>query len=158
MRMNAYSYAMMLLSRQDYSEKKLSESLLKKSFERDEVEEVVGILSSEGIIDDLRYAKLYVESKKNKYGRRRLEFFLREKQIRQAIIDEALSELDECEELSGAIEVAQKKYKMLCGKVDASREDRKRNKNKLFDALMRAGYSIEIAKKAMDIVLDECEL
>lgn len=83
---------------------------------------------------------------------------MREKQIGQAIIDEALSELDECEELSGAIEVAQKKYKMLCEKVDASREDRKRNKNKLFDALMRAGYSIEIAKKAMDIVLDECEL
>lgn len=152
--MNAYSYAMMLLSRQDYTERKLTESLMKKNFDPDEVEEVVGILSSEGIIDDLRYAKMYVESKKHKYGRRRLEFFLREKQVGQAVIEEALSDLDEQEELFGAVETAQKKYKMLRGKQEA---DERKDKSKLFDALMRAGYSVETAKKAMDIVLGECE-
>lgn len=75
---------------------------------------------------------------------------MREKRIEQDVIDEALTELDEEEELCGALETARKKYRILCSKSGGDGE----RKKKLFDALMRAGYSVDIAKKAVDMVSD----
>lgn len=168
--MTALAYALKLLSRQDYTEKKLTESLQKKQFDSCEIEKALEVLISEGLVDDFGYAERYVESKKCKYGRKRLAFFLKQKGVAEEVIERALESVDEEEELDGALKTARAKYQLLfkkysdgCSKSDfdvdaeanvCTKFDRFRIRSKLFDALIRSGFSYEISNRAVEELLN----
>lgn len=147
--MNLENYALGLLSRQDYTRKKMREALAKKGSTEDEVDRAMEFLISHDLINDTRYADIYIESQKEKYGRKRLEFFLRQKGIEQDIIDRALTEITADEELESACRLVSKK------RIAADGGDLFREKRKLLDFLVRKGFCYDLAKDAIDKVLDE---
>lgn len=80
----------MLLNRQDYTEEGMRRSLRKKGFSEEEVERNIDFLKENDLINDGRYAKSYIDSKKEVYGTRRLAFFLKQKGVDDAVIEGAL--------------------------------------------------------------------
>lgn len=149
--MNAASYAVMLLARQDYTEKKMREALAKKGYSPDESNAAVDFLVTNGLVSDRRYAENYVELNKEKYGVRRMEFFLKQKGISQDILDKVLGVVEDFEEL-GARGFARTK---LCREIERGEniEDYK-VRQRVLSALVRRGYSFEASKDALEREID----
>lgn len=62
-----------------------------------DAEKIIGLLQEEKFLDDARYATFYVRDKYrfNGWGKIKLAVMLRQKEIPQAVIEEALSQIDQ---------------------------------------------------------------
>ena len=92
--------ALKLLDYSDRTESELTERLLKKGYEPDIVDEVVGALVNCGLVDDTRYAELFIKGKLEAgKGKIWIRNKLKEKGIDastvEAAFDAALQEADE---------------------------------------------------------------
>ena len=56
MDLQAYRYAMRLLGRQDYSERKIKKKMLAKNFSSQEIEQVITLLKEENYVNEKRFA------------------------------------------------------------------------------------------------------
>lgn len=135
----AAAYAYRLFSVRPRSEKELKDRLFGKGFGGATACEVISILKEKNIIDDLKFARLWVESRmrRNPKGDMALQRELRQKGISAAVIEKVLSERQENE---GALcrELAEKKAAEL-GKLP-----REKARRKLFDFLARRGFNYDI--------------
>ncbi len=150
--MKADAYAMMLLARRDYTEQKIREALVKKGFDEPEIRRVLEQLSAGGIISDLRYARNYVELNSQKYGRRRLEFFLRQKGIAKNVIDEVFADAQDCGEASAIREIAAQRLRREIEKGADARDYKVRQR--ILAALMRRGFDFDAANDALEREID----
>ena len=124
------NYALKLLDRKDYTEKELENKLIKKFGDesREEIETVLSYLKEKGFLDDRRYCENYVYFRlKRGYGKRRVEYELKNKGLDEGIIKDALEETDEQIE-----DVFLKRLKQLKGK--------KRKRAKLYEFMIRRGF------------------
>lgn len=86
-----------LCARQEKCTHDLVQKLKQWGFAHTEIYEIVGKLTSDGYVDDTRFAKLYVREKSriNKWGPLKLRAMLASKGIAKEIIDQTLDELGE---------------------------------------------------------------
>lgn len=103
------------------------------------------------LIDDAEFARMWVRSRHEHRGlsRRALSLELQRKGVDRQLIDEALEIVDEESELSAAVVIATRKARTTSG-VDYPTRYRR-----VLSAVMRKGYSGDIAAAAVRRALDE---
>ncbi|MCQ9206384.1 MAG: recombination regulator RecX [Omnitrophica bacterium] len=141
-REEAIGYTGRLLGVRPRSEKELRERLLGKNFGRAVIDSAVSFLKERNVIDDARFARLWIESRMNTRpsGKMLLKRELEEKGISGEIIASALRETAEKESKTAralAVDVL--------GKLGAL--PREKAKAKLFGLLARRGFDPEVIEE-----------
>jgi len=138
----AITYAWRLFNIRPRSEKELKERLLQKGFDRASISGAVSFFKEKDIIDDLMFARLWVESRMHAApkGDMLLRRELREKGISDSIADKVLSEKEEKEE-PVARGLAEKKLRTLKGMPE------EKVKKKLFEYLARRGFKFDLIEE-----------
>lgn len=133
----ATAYAYRLFSLRPRSEKELRDRLFRKGYGRATVYEVIALLKEKNIIDDLKFANLWVESRMRSRpkGTMLLRRELREKGVEQVIIEKALSERGAVDEEGVARELAAQKLGSMRGLSE------EKAKKRLFGFLARRGFN-----------------
>ncbi len=147
----AYQKALHFLSFRPRTEKEVRQNLLSKEFEAELVEEVINKLKEKRLIDDLQFARAWVENR-NAYrprGQRALAVELQQKGVSRKAIDEALAGMGDETEL--AVSAARKYAKRLQG------EDWMVFRKKLSAFLGRRGFSYESISGTVRRVWEEIQ-
>ena len=130
-----YNKALDIVSRIEHSEKEIKNKLLEKFDAPEIIEQVVLKLIENNLINDVRFAEMYVLIRKRKgFGPKKIQFELMARGI-----DDSISSLVITEEGSWK-EAAQKAFNKKF-KNGASQEFKERNKQKTF--LQNRGFSFE---------------
>ena len=140
-----------LLSRRMYSEQDIKEKLDRKGYEEDTVSTVVQELKNISLIDDYAFSKAFVHDRLrlNPKGSFQIAYELRKKGVSQVIIDNVFSEEMVVEgDYNRAFEIARKRLETL-----KSIGDKKTKKRRLYNFLLRRGFSYEVIKKVFDELL-----
>lgn len=147
--MNAYNYAVNLLSRAPKSEKELKVKMQDKGYDVIFIENVIKKLREQRYIDDERYSEMFISSKINtsKDGRRKIKEALYNKGINKEIIDEKLSSVSEEEEIERAFLLAKKKLASM------KEEDTRKKTLKLSNYLINKGFEYSTVKKVVSSLL-----
>ena len=126
--------AMHLLESMDRTRAELERKLQAGEYPREAVEAALAYVESFGYLDDRRYARHYVECKKEGRGKARLKMELAQKGVDRSIIEEVLeeAELDDCRD---TIRELVRKRRRGSGSMD----DRERQR--IYGYLMRKGFS-----------------
>jgi regulatory protein len=126
---------------QERSPQQVREKLYSWGLNTDETERVLSVLMKEGFLNEERYARSFVDSRFriHKWGREKIEAALKQKNIAEASIRQALQMISEDDELKNGTETARKYIARL--KTADSRQ--KRNRTLRF--LLSRGYSEEMA-------------
>ncbi|MEJ5317254.1 MAG: regulatory protein RecX [Tenuifilum sp.] len=132
-----------LCARQEKCTHDLVQKLKQWGFAQAEIDKIVGKLSSDGYVDDNRFARLYVREKSriNKWGPIKLRAMLASKGIAKDIIDQALNELSYAENPINLFDLLNKKMPQVKAK----------NRFDLRNKLIRFGASRGFA---LDEVID----
>ena len=135
----AIAYACRLFNIRSRSEKELRERLYEKGFNRLTADDVVSLLKEKNILDDARFARLWIESRmrRNPKGDMLLRKELWDKGIAAPLIECALSEKKEKEDLI-IRDIARQKVEAL------KKLPKEKAKKKLFDFLARRGFRFDI--------------
>ena len=126
--------AMHLLESMDRTRAELERKLQAGEYPREAVEAALAYVESFGYLDDRRYARHYVECKKEGRGKARLKMELAQTGVDRSIIEEVLeeAELDDCRD---TIRELVRKRRRGSGPMD----DRERQR--IYGYLMRKGFS-----------------
>lgn len=146
----AYIRGIRYLAPKARSSQQLAQYLRKQEFQEQHIAVAIARLIEEGYIDDLAFAKLYVQSKLNRQGKGRLRIAqeLKALGVSSGHIAHVLQNVDDDQELEAAYEAAIKKLRGLRGdKVEQGR--------KLLQFLLRRGYSGDICRKTMQRIEKE---
>jgi regulatory protein len=135
----ARDYAFLLLKFRPRSEKEICLRLKRKKFDPEVIQKTLSFLIEKGFLDDHYFAKAWIESRlRRPFGLRRIRQELKEKGIRQEIIDRQVEEVskDYCEE-EVVLKVAKARLNSLKG------IEPQKKKNRLYGYLLRRGFSPE---------------
>lgn len=145
--LRARQKALRFLASKPRTEHEIRERLEQEGIAPNVQDDVLLWLRERGFVNDEAYAKAYVESRMQAgtLGSRRVANELRQKGIDRGVIEEALREdkrsrIDD----SAVTSLAQRKWDQLHRETDA----RKRSK-KVFDFLVRRGFSFDEAREAV---------
>lgn len=129
--------------------KQLSDLLAKKLVPDEVAREVLDRFVEVGLIDDLAYAENWVRSRHSARGlsRKVLRQELRQRGVGDQDIDIALEQIDDADEFSAAVDLAERKLRTM------SRYDESTQRKRLMGVLMRRGYSGAVAAAVVDRVL-----
>ena len=141
--------ALHFLERKYRTKKEVSDKLVSYGYSDSVIERVLFFLEKYGYVDDWEYAQRYLRQrqKMNPRGQFLLKRELREKGIEDSLIEKAFCAVPQ-EELSEALKVLGRKayrYDLLDSK----------DRHKLYQLLLRRGFSYDTAKKALDIYFKE---
>jgi regulatory protein len=148
----AKSYAYRLLAIRPRSIKEIKEKLKKKGFEEGLVLEVIDYLEKLDYLNDHQFASAWVNNRisTKPVGLRKLRYELKDKGIDNKIIEEALNKLKEnYNEYEAACDLAKSRMKKL------SKVDRIKVKRRIFDYLLRRGFSYELVCEVMNLAETE---
>ncbi|MDI6739391.1 MAG: regulatory protein RecX [Candidatus Edwardsbacteria bacterium] len=143
-------YARRCLAIKPRSARELKDKLLRKGFAPDQIAPVIDDLLSLGLLDDAKYAKLWVEGRiSNKpMGAARLRAELAAKGVDREIIDAVLAQYKpEINEVDAALDLAQRKIRLLKG-LDPITARRR-----LAGFLARRGYSPAVVSGTIKAIL-----
>lgn len=139
---------MNLLQSRDYTRRQLEDKLKQGDYPPDCIEEAIAYMISYGYIDDLRYARDFIEYHINSRSRMRIETDLMRKGIDSDVIRKAFAELDEKgveqDELAMIQELLRKKNYSL---KTANRQDQQ----KMYGFLYRRGFRPDTIAKALSL-------
>ena len=141
---SARKYAFLLLNYRSRSEKELQERLAKKGFSENHISSTIKHMKDAGYVDDLALAlDLKRQACDNKLlGHNSAKRFLLNRGVPDEIIAETL-EYNEETEASNIIKLIEKKLKTTGNYPD------KKNKKRLWDFLVRKGYSFSTIRNAL---------
>lgn len=141
-------YLLYLLKRRLYSEAELTVRLRRRQVEPAEIEAVIGELKTVGLIDDQRYAKVFVEERTrlNPMGKRRIYFELIKRGIAKELAKEAIEGIDEAELVEALRDRIKHRWERLEGEEWAK-------KQKLLRFLASRGVGYGQAKELVEEVL-----
>ena len=125
--------AMHILERTDKTEAQLRKKLEESEYTKEAVESAIAYVTSYGYLDDRRYAKHYIEWKKQGKGKARLKMELAQKGISREIIEEVLESTDfgETREMIRQIILKKRKTNIPMNEKE---------KQRLYGFLMRKGF------------------
>ena len=138
----AFDKALTFLSATRKTEKEIRSHLSKKGYLPAVIDYVVEKLREYGFINDEEYAEAYTESASKKKGGRLIRMELKNKGLSEEAIENALSELDEGQELETAKGILEK---YMRGKTAD-----KATLQKAYRHLMSKGFDYDTAKAAID--------
>lgn len=124
--------AMHILEKHDKTEQQLREKLREGRYPSESIESAIEYVKSYGYVDDISYAKRYVEYRIKKKSKKQLKMELMGKGISSEIISQVLEEMDDFE--LGTIK------KLIIKKCPFPTEISSEEKNKLKMSLMRKGF------------------
>ena len=141
----AKDIALKFLSYKARSEKEVRDKLVSKEVESMTIDRVIEFLKRYDYINDEKFANSYVRERirLKLEGRKKLVYDLRQKGIKQEIIDHVLDNTD-IDEIDQAIKLLEKKVH------DKTELDIK-EKQRIYQFLLRKGFSYDIIKKAFDL-------
>ncbi len=144
----AFQRALKFISYRPRSMNEVRKNLEKHDTPEDMIEQIIQRLIDDRLIDDTRFANLWVENRTafRPRGRRALEFELRQHGIDSTMIQQALSSIDE-EEL--AIKAAQKKLHKY------QDQDFQKFREKMYRYLTQRGFCYEAINNAIDYIWNE---
>ena len=143
----AKNYALNLLSFRNRSEKEIKERLKQKKFDNKTAEEVVDKLKSVDLIDDDKFARLWIKNRLTgkPRGKNLIKRELYQKGIKKEIIENAISEIySETTEEELALKLAQKKA------ISYAKLDKVKAKHKLYAFLISRGFESELTGKIVN--------
>ncbi len=130
---------MRILSRRDYTRHQMEEKLRQKGFVDEDIEEVLDYLEGSNLINDNRYAENFVYFKlKDGYGKRRIEYELKRRGVKDEIINRWLDGVDETDSARGLV-----RKRVECESLSPAQ------KRKLFAYLARRGYEYDTIYKVL---------
>lgn len=150
MRRRAKESALRLLGARARSRNELRRSLERKGYDSRVIEEVLDDLSRRQLLDDLQFARAWVESRTvaRPMGRQRIVCELRGKGVASDLIEEALSgRLEDDTDLGLALTVGRQTVKRIRG------EEPRAARRKLAAALQRRGFSWGVTSAVVDRLL-----
>lgn len=136
----AYSRVLALLARRPRSEWEVQEYLKRKGYDRDLINDLTYQLYQINLIDDLAFARAWVENRRllKSVSKRRLSLELKQKHVKDEVVKEVLAE-DETDERQVLRDLVQRKRK----------QTRYQDDQKLMAYLMRQGFNYEDSKAVM---------
>ena len=136
------------LGRRLLSENELRIKLKLKRYDENIIDEVIEDLKGKNYLDDLEFANIFSsENIRNKFwGKNKVKAELMRRGINNEIIAKVLSEkFPEGNDLQNAVELAEKKYKILSHR----NLEQKKVKEKMISFLFSKGYDYEVIKEAV---------
>ena len=136
----AFDSAVNLLSFKMRTKKEIYNKLLDKKIDEDAVEKAIKKLEDYGYINDEEYAVLFVQSavSEARYGKKVVEYKLKQKGISDDIIDKTMLIFNQDEERG----IASKHYWTL--KEKYKKEEPMKRKSKIYSNMARRGFSYDI--------------
>lgn len=145
----AKSRALWYLDRMDHTEKALYDKLLRAGFDKKISAEVLAWCREFGLVDDRRYAERFAERCcENNISKREAIHKMLQKGIEYSLAKEVLSEI-ECDEAEQLAELLEKKY--------ARKLEMENGVQKVFQSLVRKGFSFSAVKEALRKYNEELE-
>lgn len=147
----AKSKALRILNKAEQSEKTLRDKL--SDYDEDTINEVIKYMKESKYLNDNGFAKriAYSNSNISRFGKNKIKQNLYKKGIDKEDIEDALSSIDDENELENALYLARKKIKLIKDK------DKRKVYQKLIQHLTYKGFSYDITKKAISSVLDDVD-
>jgi len=145
--LKAKSDALRLLSFSSRSVEELKKRLLmKKKYSVPLVEEVIESFKKQGLLDDVKFAKLYASSRvySRPSGRRQLEIDLKRKGVSGQLIGETLKNLEDYDEKKIAKELVSTRFLKMAGLP------REKKKARLYALLKRRGFGDDVIFSVFD--------
>lgn len=137
--------AMHLLNDMDRTEGQLREKLKASHYPDDIIEGALNYVKSFGYVNDLQYAKRFIDSKKEKKSKKELYFLLCNKGLPKELIEEAFEDCYEREDSKIAI------MELLRKKKYSPETASDKEKQKIFAYLMRKGFSYEDVRHVIQV-------
>ena len=137
-----YPEIIKLLNRKSWTKKRFEENLKKKYFLQSETESIIKQAIELGLINDDKWAKIYINKKNSTIkSNRTIEQVLLKEGICRKIIDKNISERNDDEACINAIEYKKKRI-----------PEKNQDKTKiLYNYLMSKGFSSDLAYKLLKI-------
>ena len=144
--------AMNLLQAKNYTSYQLLKKLLDGGYPETIARQALEYVTSYGYVDDLRYAKEYIEQAGNSYSRNEIKLKLTSKGIEREVIEKAFSEID-TEHLEygeeGTDAAEEELIKKTLTKRGYTGDESYEEKQKLLAYFYRRGFNIDKVKKFM---------
>lgn len=147
--LKAKSDALRLLSFSARSAEELRARLKRKKYADALIGRVIETFQKQGLIDDVKFAKLFAESRvyNRPTGKRQLEMDLKKKGLTSDLVHQTIADLKDYDEKGMVRELARKRLKGMAG---VSKE---KKKTRLFGFLKRRGFGSEAIFSVMDELL-----
>lgn len=138
--------AMNLLKSRNYTRKQLEDKLRDNYYSEELIEEALSYVERFGYVNDLQYAIDFITYRAEQLNRKQLEQKLMQKGIRKDIMEQAFEEF-----FQDGNEISEKNqiYTFLQKKKFWQLEEEK-DRQKVFAALMRKGFSFELVQKVLN--------
>lgn len=155
--------AMALLKDKDYVRKELISKLEGSYYTQKAIDDAISYIDRYGYLDDYRYATNYISFKAPLKSKRQIEQKLLQKGVSRDIVQKACEEYysdNEDTELKQLVEHMGRKLskKSVTGLgADMQKVLTYEDKQKIMGYYMRRGFSTDIVKKALDIVVSDCD-
>jgi regulatory protein len=135
-----------ICSRQEQCRQDILSKLSKWEVSDPDSEQILELLEQEGFIDNSRYAGSFANDKfkLNRWGKIKIRWMLRQKEIPEDIIEKALSSIDDDEYISILTAELRKKMKSF------KSQDEYDKKGKLIQFATQRGFEYEIIYKAIN--------
>jgi regulatory protein len=139
-------YALFLLKIRDRSSGEIKEKMRQKGFSDQEIAETTNFLLDRGFLDDEKFARNYInfQLKIKPQGKYRLQMKLKQLYLPDEIIKEAILEYSPDEEITQAVELAEKWLGRKSGLEEAEKRE------KLARYLAGRGFNWDTVKKVFD--------
>lgn len=139
-------YALYLLGRRGRTRYEIKSKLFEKGHEAEAVEATLKRLEEMTLLDDKTYAELYARDKVGIYrrGRYRIGLELRRKGVDKELVDEAVRNIQEADELAAAISLLKGRQRAWADLHERKRFERSTH------LLQRRGFSGKIIRQAIE--------
>jgi regulatory protein len=136
---------------QERSHFEVKQKLWDLGVRRAEHDEIISGLIEEDYLNEERFAKAFAGGKfrMKDWGRKKIYYALKEKQVSEYNIKKALKEIDDEDYKKILRELAEKKYELLKGEQYLVR------KKKTMDYLMQKGFEADLVNKAIAELTDQ---
>lgn len=137
--------ALRIVERTYKSEKEMSDKLLLKGYDLLIINRAIDFLKEYNLIDDSKFAEMYIKEKLANEGTQKIKFSLMRKGIPEEIIKNKLQNINSENIIDSAISLGRKKYEAL----SRTEKDKRKVLRKLSEYLVRRGYSFEEVKSVV---------
>lgn len=146
-------YCVRLLGRRDHARNELRDKARKKGYPSDTIDNVLDELVEKGYINNTFFAVKFARDKFefNKWGSNKIRAELFKKGISEKDINTSLNRIDEADQLEAIKELVQKNKRKF------QRAESIKRKKKIFDFLLRKGYSVSLINKQIYLLLKSIE-
>lgn len=152
----ALEFAYRYLNRRERTIREVRDRLELKGVEPAVVEEAIGVLADEGALDDARFARLFVQDKREleQWGAERIRRGLLARGVDRDLVTEALADARGASDEPSETEL-DRALDLLRRRFPAAPRDR-RERDRALGVLIRKGYAPELALDALTAYARDC--